>query len=207
MGRYIEVLQARKKEMDLLKPVLPEMDQPKEVFSAEKMYQVPPFKPLPNTPTPPVHAPTPQFIFVAPIESKVNASSVINWVLSEKVYLLVEELLALAPEVRKHFKESMTTKKLPALPAEAQAVAAHMVSTFSMGMDHECLVAEPALPLQMIEVTLDRTITVTGIIDSSCQVIIMKGRMGETRYTNEARASHVHGVGQWTGKHDYGYDS
>src|SRR5882724_8801024 len=47
LGRYIEVLQARKremasgkKEMDLPKPVLPEMDQLKEVFSAEKKNQV-----------------------------------------------------------------------------------------------------------------------------------------------------------------------
>jgi len=97
LSRYIEVFQARKKEMvsgkkemDLPKPVLPEMDQPIEVFSAEKMYQAPPFKPLLNTPMPPIHAPAQQFRFVAPIESKVNASSVINWVLSEKVYLLVE---------------------------------------------------------------------------------------------------------------------
>ena len=54
----------------------------------------------------------------------------------------------------------MTMKKLPALPAEAQAIAAHMVSTFSMGKDHEHLVTEPALLLWMIEVTLDGTITV-----------------------------------------------
>src|SRR5882724_8989042 len=105
LGRYIEVLQARKKEMasgkkemDLLKPVLPEMDQLKEVFLAKKMYQAPPFKPLPNTPTPPIHTPAPQFRFVALIESKVNASSVVNRVLSEKVYHSVKELLALAPE-------------------------------------------------------------------------------------------------------------
>src|SRR5882724_9835467 len=94
LGRYIKVLQARKKEMesgkketDLLKPVLPKMDQPKEVFSAKKKYQAPPFKPLPNTPMPPIHTPTPQFRFMAPIESKVNVSSVVNQVLSEKVYL------------------------------------------------------------------------------------------------------------------------
>src|SRR5882724_2761693 len=87
--------------------------------------------------TPLVNAPTPQFKYLALIESKVNASSVVNQVLSKKVYLLVEELLALAPEVRRHFKESTTTKKLPALPAEAQAAAAHTVSTFSMGMEHE----------------------------------------------------------------------
>src|SRR5882724_2074870 len=186
LGRYIEVLQARKKEMasgkketDLPNPVLPEMDQLKEVFSAEKMYQAPPFKPLQNTPMPPIHAPTPQFRFVAPIESKVNVSSIINWVLSEKVYLSVEELLALAPEVRRHFKESMTTKKLPALPTEAQAAAAHTVSTFSMGMEHERLAAKPALPLQTIEVTLNGIIMVTGIIDSDCQVVIIRSDVWE----------------------------
>src|SRR5882724_940459 len=180
LGRYIEVLQARKDEMvlgkkpkNLLIPVLPKMDQLKEVFLAERTYQTPSTKPLPNTPTPPVNAPTPQFKYLALIESKVNASSVVNQVLSKKVYLSVEELLALAPKVRRHFKECTTMKKLPALPAEAQAAAAHTVSTFSMGMEHERLAAKPALPLWTIEVTLDGIITVTGIIDSGCQVIII----------------------------------
>jgi len=52
---------------------------------------------------------------MALIESKVNVSSVVNQVLSKKVYLSVEELLALAPKVRRHFKESTTMKKLLAL--------------------------------------------------------------------------------------------
>ena len=80
LGRFIKVLQARKNKMasekrqtDLLKPVLPEMDQPKEVLLAERMYQGPLTKPLLSTPAPPVHTPVPQFKFVAPIESKVNA--------------------------------------------------------------------------------------------------------------------------------------
>src|SRR5882724_13517404 len=143
LSRYI-VLQARKNEMvsgkkpkDLLMPVIPKMDQPKEVFLAKRMYQTPLTKPLPSAPAPPVHAPALQFKYLALIESKVNASSVVNRVLSKKVYLSVEELLALAPEVRRHFKASTTTKKLLALPVEAQAAAAHMVSTFLMGMEHE----------------------------------------------------------------------
>jgi len=44
-------------------------------------------------------------------------------------------VLALAPEARRHFKETMTMKKLPALPVEAQVMAAHMVSPYSMDMD------------------------------------------------------------------------
>src|SRR5882724_5608683 len=48
LGRYIEVFQARKnemasgkKQMDLPKPVLPEMDKLNEVLSAERTYQAP----------------------------------------------------------------------------------------------------------------------------------------------------------------------
>src|SRR5882724_9373937 len=73
----------------------------------------------------------------------------------------------------------MTMKKVPALPAEAQAAAAHTVSTYSMGMDHEHLAAKPALPLWMIEITLDGTITVTEIKDSSCQVVIIHSNIWE----------------------------
>jgi len=59
LGRYIEVLQARKNKMvsgkkpkDLPMPVLPKMDQPKEVFLAERTYQTHSTKPLPSTPAP-----------------------------------------------------------------------------------------------------------------------------------------------------------
>src|SRR5882724_2489069 len=107
------------------------MDAPsaKKTYSAPKP-QAPLAKPLPSTPA--SVNPAPQFRYTAPIESKVNASDVIGWILSEKVCLSVEEVLALAPEVRRHFKEATTTKRLPALPVEAQSKAAHHIATFSM---------------------------------------------------------------------------
>src|SRR5882724_301023 len=84
-----------KKSPDLLTstPVRP-MDAP----LAEKTYlapktQTPLAKPLPSTPT--SVDPTPQFRYMAPIKSKVNASDVIGQILSEKVCLSVEELLEL----------------------------------------------------------------------------------------------------------------
>ena len=49
-------------------------------------------------------------------------------VLSEKVFLSVEELLVLLLEVRKYFKEATTTKHLLALPA----AGANTVLTFSV---------------------------------------------------------------------------
>src|SRR5882724_10188306 len=56
---------------------------------------------------------------------------------------------------------------------------AHIVTTYSMDMDNEHLAAELALPLWMIEVTLDSTITVTGIINNGCQVIIIFSNIWE----------------------------
>src|SRR5882724_6538902 len=67
----------------------------------------------------------------------------------------------------------ITIKRLLALPAESQSKAAHMVSTFLMDVEHGHYLAELTLPLWMIEVTLDGTIMVTGIIYSGCQVIII----------------------------------
>src|SRR5882724_3213419 len=93
--------------MDLVKksPDLPTSTpvQPMDAPLAEKTYlvpktQAPLAKPLPSTPA--SVNPTPQFRYMAPIKSKVNASDVIGWILSEKVCLSVKELLALAPEVR-----------------------------------------------------------------------------------------------------------
>src|SRR5882724_4152675 len=176
LDRYIEVLQIKRKEMDSVKkspdlptstPVRP-MDAPlaEKTYSAPKT-QAPSAKPLPSTPT--SVDPTPQFRYTAPIESKINVSDVVSQVLSEKVCLSVKELLALAPEFRRHFKEATTMKRLPALPAEAHSKVAHHITTFSMDKHHEHFSAKPALPLQMIEVTLDHTVTVMGIINSGCQ--------------------------------------
>ena len=100
----------------------------------------------------------------------MDAAAIITRALSEKVHLTVEELLALTPEVRKYFKETMTTKRLPALPA----AEAHTVSTYSLGAGQDLLEVEPTLPLRTLDVILDRSVSVTGILDSGCQVVIIR---------------------------------
>jgi len=84
----------------------------------------------------------------------------------------------------------MTTKRLPALPVEAQSKAAQTVSMFSMDTYQGHYSAEPTLPLQMIEVTLDVMITVTGIIDSGYQVIIIHKDIWE-RLGKQMQHEHV----------------
>src|SRR5882672_963193 len=141
-GRYIEVLQARQNEMpsekkqtNVPKSTQNQATHPTNASSAEKTYsapkaQAPSSKPLPAAPTPSGPTAIPQFKYMAPVELNVDAAAVINPVLVEKVHLSVEELLALAPKVRRHFKETTTTKRLPALPVEAMAT--HTVSSYLM---------------------------------------------------------------------------
>src|SRR5882724_11060861 len=89
LNRYIEVLQIKRKEMDSVKksPDLPTSTPvwPMDAPLAEKTYlvpktQAPSAKPLPSTPA--SVNPTPQFRYMAPIESKVNVLDVISWILS-----------------------------------------------------------------------------------------------------------------------------
>src|SRR5882724_13318079 len=91
LNRYIKVLQIKRKEMDSGKKSsdLPPLAANKPVWlmdapSAEKTYsapkvQAPSANPLLSTPAP--VKPAPQIRYMAPIESKVNASDVISWVL------------------------------------------------------------------------------------------------------------------------------
>src|SRR5882724_731162 len=127
-------------------------------------------KPLPLAPSLPLPATVPQFRYLVPVESTIKAMTVINRVLSEKVVLSVKELLALSLEVRKYFKEATTTKCLPALPTAART---HTVLTFSVGATCNLLEAAPTLPLRPLDVILNGSTMVTGILDSGCQVVII----------------------------------
>ena len=134
IDRLVEVLQARVKEIrdgkrrtdtaktfpnsNRLADNQPDDARPDENRPVRPSLPVPEVAVLPR-PSPSKLLPTtpssfpgvmPQFKYSAPVESNVDATVVINWVLTEKVFLLVKELLALSPEVRKYFKEATTTK-------------------------------------------------------------------------------------------------
>ena len=121
---------------------------------------------------PPVVPPQqPQFKYAAPVEASVKLATVINRALQEKVYITVEELLALAPEVRKYFKETTTTRKVPT----GGSVDTHMVLAFSVAQAEEPFMeVEQSLPLRTLTCKLNDALDVTGILDGGCQVVIIR---------------------------------
>jgi len=134
LNRYIQVLQARKNKNDIRK----EATRPSEASTGQngpakwctlclKGHTMPPWLiPFPSTPVPAVPTPIPTVQFMATNQVKHKHINCLQ-LGSIQENLPFKELRAFAPEVRSHFKETMTTERLQALPAEAQAVAAHMV--------------------------------------------------------------------------------
>jgi hypothetical protein len=98
---------------------------------------------------------------------------VVQKILSQQVSLTVAEAIALFPEVWKFFKEGTTTCRIPMSDSPTQT---NMVSTFYSAPDNdeELIEGTYSLPLHTLQVSLNDVITTTAIIDSGCQIIIMR---------------------------------
>jgi hypothetical protein len=148
----------------------------------EPIPQVPP--PLPPKPPmiPPPMRNGPQYRSTAPITASVDPQGVIKRVLSEKVFLTVEELFALAPEVRKYFKDATTNKKVtPAAANILEEDTETVVEAFSVEQPDptQFREGEHSLPLRTLDVVLNGATTVGGILDGGCQVVILRGDIWE----------------------------
>jgi hypothetical protein len=151
---------------------------PKVLGSKKTPYVDIPPKPTASKPSCPKRPQTtqpaaPQFKYSLPLEVGVSCNNVVQKILSQQVSLTVAEAIALSPEVRKFFKEGTTTRRIPTTDAPAQA---NMVSSFYLALDDEEELFEGAhsLPLRTLQVSLNEEITATAIIDSGCQIIIMR---------------------------------
>jgi len=133
--------------------------------------QAPVFQTAPAPSTSFLHLPAnaPQFRYSAPIESTVestvDATAVITWILSEQVFLLVKETSGPLYRSEKILQGGYNHQMSPG----STNGAAHMVSTISVG----AVQAAPALPLRTLDMILNGTTSVTGIVDSDCQVVII----------------------------------
>lgn len=141
-------------------------------------------KPLPARPAPvPVVIPMipktsePQYQFRAPCEDQVKPSDVLGQILGQTVVLSVEELLALCPNIHRYFKDMTTTKRVGVENKEASAKMAtlNMTATCSNEDDpNDGLDAVPTMPLRLIDIMINDTLLVSGVLDSGCQIIVMR---------------------------------
>jgi len=149
--------------------------------SAEKTYSHPRPKSLPRNPfrlllrrLVPLQS---SVQICAPVESKVDAAAVINRSI-RKGASFGRELLALAPEVRRHFKETTTTRELPALPWKPWPLIRYRATQWMF--NHEQLSAESTLPLRTIEVPWTAQLRLREHRQRLSSRYHSKGHMGKT---------------------------
>ncbi|KAJ3555385.1 hypothetical protein NP233_g12224 [Leucocoprinus birnbaumii] len=171
-------------------PPKPKQDTPNPSQNASAN---PPFNPSSKATSPPKsstsypsvpdsHTQGQQYRFAAPIENPQTVQDVIKRSLEGSVTISQRELLAIAPEVRKHLKEQVTTHRVPmGPPATATSLenAANdveiSVSSFIQphlsSPSNPIIVAKPVEDLRTIALELDGKVIVDAILDEGSQVI------------------------------------
>jgi hypothetical protein len=123
--------------------------------------------------------------FQAPAESASLLKDVVDRALDSPFPISHRELLAVAPDVRKHLREMTTVKRVPvALNEAAQEVpAADVLYTHAIVDDKKVLVADHAAPLRVITGTLMGKVDAEILLDSGSSIVAIKKSVWEDLQT------------------------
>lgn len=142
-----------------------------------------PIRPVAYPAKPPVEEP--KFRYQAPVEKDVDASELMDRVLNARIEVTNRELLALAPELRKGFKEATTGRKISAnLYEQEEQIDTYLSSTFEdenslpisfdVNRYDQSSVASQSLPLRIVHLTFAHGIEPECILDSGAQIVAMR---------------------------------
>ncbi|HEV7738165.1 MAG TPA: retropepsin-like aspartic protease [Chlamydiales bacterium] len=170
-----ETNRAEPKTMHPIGPV-PHVEVPH--ISREKQPKPPPAVqvPLPMARGPP----GPQYKFRAPVESDEAHKKVYDKILEQTVILTVEECIATMPTVRRYFKDAITGRRVSTEEEKAAGMVevgeSELASGYHMTVESGPVnfEAKPSLPLRCIEIWLNDVVKVDAILDTGCQVILMR---------------------------------
>ena len=141
-----------------------------------------PMRPVSYPPRPPPD--DSKYRFQAPVEHNVKTSDIVHRVLDSKVNLSARELLAVAPDLRKHVREIVTSKKISANTVEVNEVDAYLAGCFDaeppsvfldlVKYDSSSSAAASSLPLRVIHPTFGPGVEPECILDGGAQVVVMR---------------------------------
>jgi hypothetical protein len=125
-----------------------------------------------------------KYRFQAPVEHNVKTSDIVHRVLDSKVNLSARELLAVAPDLRKHVREIVTSKKISANMVEVDEVDAYLAGCLDaeppsvfldlVKYDSSSSAAASSLPLRVIHPTFGPGVEPECILDGGAQVVVMR---------------------------------
>jgi hypothetical protein len=137
-----------------------------------------PAKPfVPTTFEAPKQQQEPNFRYAAPIEDRAIGNTLFNRMLDTQITVTAREILATAPEVRKSFKDTTTTRKVPTLANPAKAYvdtntrSANQVQLCCHEVHRNLLVVKESQLLRAITPKIEGLHEVECILDSRSQIV------------------------------------
>jgi hypothetical protein len=150
-------------------------------------------RPIAFPPKPP--ADDPKFRYQAPIESSTRTTELADRALNAQITISARELLAASPDVRRHVKDAVSSKKVSANTVEVDEVDAFLTSCFNFDDDEpegdrdrepvsaylDLVQYDPSrasaaasLPLRVIFPSFGNGVEPECILDGGAQVVVMR---------------------------------
>ena len=127
-----------------------------------------------------------KFRYQAPVESSVKVDEIIERALNAQISISTRELLAIAPDVRRHVKDLVASKKVSANSVEVDPIDSFLntcfedepVSTYFDAARYEPTPSTPnapqSLPLRVIFPTFGAGVQPECILDGGAQIVVMR---------------------------------
>jgi hypothetical protein len=122
----------------------------------------------------PMQNKTPQFKYSTPIEDEAIVKKVAQQALDTQVTLTAREILSIAPDVRKHIKDQITTKRtamVTNLGSSDDSVAQEMFMCSLPRRQDNLVVAKNTEELRSLDVVLEGKVEIEATVDDGSQII------------------------------------
>ena len=118
--------------------------------------------------------PAPQFRYHTPIENSALITKVAEQALDVQITLPIRDILSISPDVRRHIKDQIVTKRVTSASANALSANTNNVECFMAALPERAdniIVADHSVNLQVLDLTLDDKVQVEAILDEGSQIV------------------------------------
>ena len=118
--------------------------------------------------------PAPQFRYHTPIEYSALIAKVAKQALDVQITLPIRDILSISPDVRRHIKDQIVTKRVTSASANALSANANNVECFMAALPERTdniIVADHSVNLRVLDLVLNDNIQVEAILDEGSQIV------------------------------------
>ena len=117
---------------------------------------------------------TPQFRYYAPIEDPIRIAEIANQTLDTEITLPIRDISPISPDTKRAIKDQMAIKRVTSGGASELGTNTPMVEIFMAALlepGDNILVANQAVNLRVLDLTLNDKIQVEAILDEGSQIV------------------------------------